>query len=96
MQVIIDIIMYLMIGVAISAFFYYWRKKDILGGFIGGIIIASLGAILGSFFLIYIIDPVIRFLQNGAFISNVNILSGLIGGYIILYIFNKINHDLSR
>ncbi len=86
----------MVIGGVLSAFFYYWRKRDLLGGYIGGIIIASLGAILGSFFLIYIIDPVIRFLQNGAYISNVNILSGLIGGYIFLYIFNKINHDRIR
>ncbi len=96
MVVIIDIIMYMVIGGVLSAFFYYWRKRDLLGGYIGGIIIASLGAILGSFFLIYIIDPVIRFLQNGAYISNVNILSGLIGGYIFLYIFNKINNDRIR
>ena len=82
-------------GAGLSWFFYYVRKKDLLGGFIGGLIVGIMGAILGSLggkVLKWAID----FLQNGMLFSHVNVISGLLGGYIALYIFNRINHDKNR
>ncbi len=94
-MIVIDIIVYVAIGGLLSWFFYFLRKKDLLGGFIGGLIVGFLGAVLGGLALSLAVEWLIAILQKGAG-SNVNIIASLIGGYVALYIFNKINHDRTR
>lgn len=96
MKVIIDIVFYIVLGAALSWYFFYWRKRDLLGGYVGGLIVGLLGAILGGFVLKQIIDPAIEIMQKGFYITNVNVLDSLLGGFLALYIYNKINHDRSR
>jgi len=96
-MIVIDIIIYILIGTFTSWIFYYWKKKELIGGFIGGLIVGLIGSIiLGGFLLVQFIELVIDFLQKGGYISNVNIISSLIGGYIFLYFYNKISHDRQR
>jgi uncharacterized membrane protein YeaQ/YmgE (transglycosylase-associated protein family) len=96
MRVIIDILAYIVLGGALSWFFYHFRKKDLLGGFTGGMVVGILGSVLGVLFVSQPVKWSINFLQNGLKITNVDILAGIIGGYGALYVYNKINHDRTR
>ena len=97
-ETIIDLVMngliYISLGAMLSWFFYSFRKKDLLGGFTGGLIVAFLGTTLGGFILRDIVIVVLNFLQNG--LGKVNVVAALIGGYLALHIYNKINHDKKR
>lgn len=93
MGIIIDIIIYLVLGAMLSWYFYYFKRKDLFGGFIGGAIVGLFGAILGNFLSDYA-NFIIEKLQRG--FNNVNIITGLLGGFLALYLFNKINHDRIR
>lgn len=96
MQIVIDLLMYLLVGGLLAWLFYYYMRRELLGGFTGGLIVGVLGAILGAFLLNKIISAIIYHLQNGLLVSNVNIIAALLGSYVSVYIFNKINHDKRR
>ena len=91
-----DIIIYVIVGAGLGWFFYYWLRKDLIGKFVGAFLVGLLGCILGSFLLGEILKKIIGLLQNGFHISNVNILASIIGGYILLYLYNFLNHDRER
>ena len=93
--IILDIGVYLILGGILSWFFYSWKKRDLLGGIIGGLVVGIFGSILGALLLHSLIKYAIDFLQKGMG-SNVDIVAAMVGGYIALYIFNKINHDKPR
>ncbi|MDH5718190.1 MAG: hypothetical protein OEZ22_11225 [Spirochaetia bacterium] len=93
--ILLDIFVYVVIAGFLSWLYYYWRKKDLLGGFIGGIVVGLAGSILGALLFHKPLEVVIDFLQKGIG-SNVDILAAFIGGYTALFIFNKINHDRTR
>jgi uncharacterized membrane protein YeaQ/YmgE (transglycosylase-associated protein family) len=85
------------IGAVVSWFFYSIRKRDLIGGYVGGLVVGVIGALIGAFvidnlFLNYVIK-ILRFLAIDA---GVNIIAGLIGAYIALYIMNRLNHDKTR
>ncbi len=96
MKLVIDIFFYIMVSAILSWFFYYWRRRDILGGYVGGLIVGLFGSIIGTFLLGNFLQTTVDILQKGLKISNVNLLASFIGGYTALYIFNKINHDKER
>ncbi len=77
-----------------SSFFYFYLKKEIPFGFLGGFVFSLLGSILGVYLLGEVLKHTIIFLMNK--IGNVNIIAGLIGAYIFMYIYNKINHDKQK
>src|SRR5688572_3805988 len=95
-KVLLDIIIYILLSALLSWIFYYWKRKDLLGGFVGGVIVGLLGSILGAFLLSWGVQWLLDILQQGFYISNVNVVASLLGGYLALYIFNKINHDKIR
>ena len=95
-QDILDILVYVMLGALLSWFFYFFKKKDLLGGFAGGAVVGILGSVLGVLLVSKPIRLGISFLQSGMKITNVDILAGLIGGYVALFVYNKINHDRTR
>ncbi|MFW5807630.1 MAG: hypothetical protein ACOCWH_01105 [Spirochaetota bacterium] len=86
----------LFIGLIVSWIFYFIRKRDIFGGFVGGTVIAILGALLGIYADKFILDYVIKALQFLVYHFNVNIIASFIGAYIAVYITNKLNHDKKR
>ena len=96
MKIIIDIIFYVLLAALMSWSFYYIRRKELIGGFLGGLIISLLGAILGVFLLQDIINYLIEQFKNGFGVSNVNLIAGGFGGYISLVILNAINHNRVR
>ena len=95
-MIIIDILIYVAIGAALSWYFYSVKGRDLLGGFVGGLVVGLLGAILGGFVLHNPLNLVIEFLQRGFLIANVNVIAGVLGGFVAVYFFNKINNDRPR
>ncbi len=95
-RIITDIFIYLLLGFGLAWLFYYQRKKDIIGGYFGAMLIALTGCILGAFIFSNILKKIIDLLQEGFYLSNVNIIASVIGGYLFLYIFNRLNGDRGR
>lgn len=93
---IIDFIVYIALGAMISWFFFYLRRLDLFGGFLGAAVVALIGAILGAFLLGGILNIVIDALQAGLHISNVNIIAALVGGIISVLLLSKINNGRKR
>ena len=95
-RMISDIVIYLSIAAALAWFFFYWLRRDLLGRYIGTFLVSLLGCILGGFLFNDILKKVVDLLQRGLYISNVNVLASLIGGYVLLYLYNFFNHDKKR
>jgi len=95
LSILLDVTVYLILGGILSWFFYSWKKRDLLGGYIGGLVVGIFGSILGALLLHTPLKYTVDFLQKGIG-SNVDILAAICGGYLALYIFNKINHDKPR
>ncbi len=88
--------MYLLLSALLAWFFYYWRRKDFVGGFLGTAFVALIGCILGAFAISDTLKKIIYWLQEGSSLSNVDIIASLIGGYVFLYVFNRFNHNRER
>jgi uncharacterized membrane protein YeaQ/YmgE (transglycosylase-associated protein family) len=93
---IIDFLVYIALGAIISWFFFFLRRLDLLGGFLGGTVVALIGAILGAFLLQKPLSFVIDALQNGLGFSNVNVIAALIGGVVSVLLLSKINNGRKR
>ncbi len=93
---LIDFLVYLGLGAGISWFFFYFRRLDLFGGFMGAAVIALIGAILGAFLLQKPLNLVIDALQAGLGISNVNIIAALFGGVTSVMLLSKINNGRKR
>lgn len=85
------------IGAIVSWIFYYIKKRDLFGGFVGGMVVGVLGALIGAFvldaLLLDITKKVLHFLVEEA---GVDIIAGFIGAYVAVYIMNRLNHDKAR
>jgi len=87
----------LIIGGIISWVFYYLKKRDIFGGYIGGVVIAFLGALLGGFGLDFLVEPIRIVLEVLVYNQmKVNFIGGFLGAFLALYIMCKLNHDKVR
>lgn len=84
----------LAIGAGVSWYFYYFKRRDIFGKFIGGLIVAILGAII--FDLVFTLQFMKTFSEFLTTKTYVHIPGALIGGFLAVYILNKINHDQER
>ena len=94
---ILAIIIYLGLGAIVSWIFYYFKRRDLFGGFIGGLVVGVIGALIGEFILDrLLLDIAIRVLRFLAIDAGVNIIAGLIGAYAAVYIMNRLNHDKER
>ncbi len=95
-----DILFVLSISGGLAWYFYYYKRKDLLGGYWVAFLVALLGSlIILSLFqdpireiVYWLISPKIGIWQ----VANVNLIAVLIGGYSVLYIMNRINHNKER
>jgi len=91
------IVIYLSLGALVSYIFYSLKRRDLFGGYIGGLVVGVIGALIGGFILDYlffdIVAIVMEFLSRGA---GVDIIAGFIGAYAALFIMNKLNHNRER
>jgi len=91
------IIIYIGLGALVAFIFYNLKRRDLFGGYIGGLVIGVIGALIGGlildrlFYDIFVV--ILDFLSRGA---GVNIIAGFIGAYLAVYIMNKLNHDRER
>jgi len=96
MGYIVDSIVYLILGAGVSWFYFYFKRLDLIGGFIGGFIVALIGGILGTFILQKPLNVVIDFLQNGLKFSNVNLIAAIIGAVLAIWLFSQLNQGRIR
>ncbi len=91
------ILIYISLGALVAFIFYNMKRRDLFGGYIGGLVVGVIGALIGGlvldriFYDIFVI--LLDFLSRGA---GVNIIAGFIGAYFSLYIMNRLNHDRER
>lgn len=84
----------LIIGAGVSWYFYHFKRKAIFGRFIGGMIIALLGAIIFDLiFTLQFMKTAMVFLTTE---THVHIPAAFLGAFIALFILNRINHDQDR
>jgi uncharacterized membrane protein YeaQ/YmgE (transglycosylase-associated protein family) len=91
------IAIYLSLGALVAFIFYNIKRRDLFAGYIGGLVVGVIGALIGGFILdklFYDISvKVLEFLSRGA---GVNIIAGFLGAYAALYIMNRLNHNKER
>lgn len=80
----------------VSGIFYFIKRRDLFGGFIGGIVIAICGALLGIFIGEFLLDYIIIALKFLVSEFNINIIAAFLGAYIAVSIMNKLNHNKKR
>lgn len=85
------------IGALASWFFYTIKRRDLFGGYIGGMVVGVVGALIGAFVIDkLLLDIAIRVLRFLAIDAGVDIIAGAIGAYAAIYIMNRLNHDKTR
>ncbi|MCX8124832.1 MAG: hypothetical protein N3F66_11830 [Spirochaetes bacterium] len=94
---LLAIVIYIAMGALVSWIFYSLKRRDLFGGFIGGMVIGVIGALIGGFILDkLLLDITIKILRFLVYDTGVNIIAAFIGGYAAVYIMNKLNHDKER
>jgi uncharacterized membrane protein YeaQ/YmgE (transglycosylase-associated protein family) len=94
---LLAIAIYLALGVLVSWIFYFIKRRDLFGGYIGGLVVGVIGALIGGFILDKLfLDITIKVLDFLVYDTGVNIIAGLIGGYIAVYIMNRLGHNKER
>lgn len=91
------IFIYISLGALVAVIFYNFKRRDLFGGYIGGLVVGVIGALIGGlvldrlFYDIFVV--VLDFLSRGA---GVNIIAGFVGAYFALYMMNRLNHNRER
>lgn len=97
LKVVTAIAIFLGLGAIVSFIYYNLRKRDLFGGYIGGLVVGFIGAIIGGYLLDYLFYnisvTVLEFLSRGI---GVDVIAGFIGAYAAVYIMNRLNHNRER
>jgi len=102
LEIFLDFLIYILAGISASMFYYYKKRRDLLFGFWGGVVIGTIGAIMIS--MIAALDgwfiEFVTWLMKPKFgndlIFRVNLIAAVIGSFVFVYILNRINHDKER
>lgn len=92
-QALIAILIVIALGGLVSFIFWTLKRRDLFGGYIGGMVIGVIGALIGGYVLNNITMVILDFLARNSY---VNVISGFIGAYAALYIMNRLNHNKER
>lgn len=79
-------LIYFIIGFGAALICYYIFKKDVIGHFIGALIVGLIGSFLGGA-IEYFFDDIIDYLTN--LNNSVNVFPPLISSFLLLWIFVK-------
>ncbi|MCZ8238379.1 MAG: hypothetical protein O9346_03780 [Leptospiraceae bacterium] len=97
---IVDIIFFLGANALVAWYYYYYLRKDLLGKFWGAMLVSAIGALIVFALLQNFIREVIMWLMSPKIgstqLSNVNLIAIFLGGFIALYLMNRINHNKER
>ncbi len=97
MKVVKAIVLFIGLGAGVAFIFYNLKRRDLFGGYIGGLVVGVIGALIGGFVLDSIfydkIVSILEYLSRGV---GVNLIAGFIGAYVALYIMNRLNHNRER
>lgn len=81
-------------------YFYYYQRKDLLGKFWGALVVASIGSLIVLSTSQMVIYETIMWLMSPKIgntqLSNLNLIVLFLGGYLALYVMNRINHNKER
>lgn len=92
-QALIAILIIIALGALVSFIFWTLKRRDLFGGYVGGMVIGVIGALIGGYVLNNITMIIMDFLARNSY---VNVISGFIGAYAALYIMNRLNHNKER
>ncbi len=90
-------IVFLALGALASFIFYHLKKRDLFGGYYGGLVVGFIGAIIGGLLLDFLFSDICKILLD--FLTNklgVNMIAGFIGAFAALYVMNWLNHNKER
>ncbi len=94
---LIAIGIYIGLGALVSWIYYYLKKRDLFGGYIGGLVVGVIGALIGGFILDrLLLDITIKVLEFLVYETGVNIIAGFIGAIVAVYIMNRLGHNKER
>ena len=86
---------HILVAGAVAWYFWSYRKRELVGGFPGGVIAGFIGAILVDFLLSDIISAVLHWLLQPKFVD-LNLIASVLGAFLFLYVINRINNDRIR
>jgi hypothetical protein len=97
---LVDIVFFVGASAIVAWYYYYYLKKDLLGGFWGAVLVSAVGALIVFALLQTFIRDIIMWLMSPKIgstqLSNVNLIAIFIGGFLALYVMNRINHNKER
>lgn len=100
LTILVDIIFIVGIATVVAWYFYFYLKREVIGGFVGAIIISGFGAILILATLQTFLRDIIMWLMSPKLgtiqLSNVNLIVIFMGAYLSLYLLIKINYNKQR
>lgn len=97
LKVIVPIFIVLGLGAVTSFYYYSIKRRDLFGGFIGGMVIGVIGALIGGYILDRLFFDIVRdILEFLALKAGFNVIAGIIGAFIALAVMNRLNHNKER
>ncbi len=97
LKVVKAVVLYVGLGSLVAFIFYNLKKRDLFGGYIGGLVVGVIGALIGGLVLDTLfydkVVTILEFLSRGA---GINLIAGFLGAYAALYIMNRLNHNRER
>lgn len=92
LMTLLSISIYVALGALASWLFYYLKKRELFAGFLGGLVIGAIGALIGGFvldkFLLNLVIKLLTFLVENP--ANVNIITSFIGGYFAVWLMARL------
>lgn len=101
-EILLDLIIYILAGMVASWYYFSRKRRELLGGFWGGTVIGTFGAVMISMitgidgWFIELVTWLMKPKLGNDLIFRVNLIAAVIGSFVFVYILNRINHDRER